>query len=214
MWGSMLPDGSIVGGGAIITWFAIDINGRMAMFIDNRFGSVPKCVQELGNVCQLLRELGEFAWGESGNYPSFTVGQGGGFSVDMYSYWLNKDASRSDLTRELQEEFDRYGVNSDASIAIERGMYLFFAVEGNSVGDDCPVGCDRPVKMGDYYRYLVPEVCSGINSIPEELRGTFARTRSIDFSKDRLLVRELIDVYFPEVFPAPDGVGRVAAACE
>ncbi|WP_414494136.1 hypothetical protein [Stenotrophomonas maltophilia] len=195
----MLPDGSAIGGGSIFTWFAMDVNGRLAMFLNNRFGPVPTCVQEIIGALEKLRDLGEFAWGESSKHPAFTVG-GGGFSVDMYSRWLNKSTSRSDLTRELQEEFDHDGSNSDAAIPIERGMYLFFAVEGNTVGDDCPVGYDRPVEMGDYYRYLVPEVCSGINDFPEELRGTFARARSIDFSKDRLLKGEFVDVYFPEVF--------------
>ncbi|HEL7725349.1 TPA: hypothetical protein UL584_001892 [Stenotrophomonas maltophilia] len=195
----MLPDGSVIGGGSIFTWFATDVNGRLAMFLNNRFGPVPTCVQGVMDVRGRLRDLGEFAWGESSKHPAFTVG-GGGFSVDMYSRWLNKDTSTSNLTRELQEEFDHYGSNSDAAIAIERGMYLFFAVEGNAVGDDYPVGYDGPVEMGDYYRYLVPEVCSSINDFPEELRGAFVRARSIEFSKDRLLKGGLVDVYFPELF--------------
>lgn len=70
----MLPDGSVIGGGSIFTWFATDVNGRLAMFLNNRFGPVPTCVQGMMDVRGRLRDLGELAWGESSKHPAFTVG--------------------------------------------------------------------------------------------------------------------------------------------
>ena len=54
--------------------------------------------------------------------------------------------------------------------------------------------------MGDYFRYLIPNVYSSIEDFPEELRHGIATSDTVDFTNDRLLYNDKINEYFPRMY--------------
>ncbi|ENX5418949.1 hypothetical protein MMK51_001137 [Proteus mirabilis] len=80
------------------------------------------------------------------------------------------------------------------------GMFYFEALEGQSIGEDYPIGYEGKTKMGDYFRFIVPTVYATIADIPEELRKYIVVSDSLDFTKDRLLDNNKISDYFTHMY--------------
>ncbi len=79
-------------------------------------------------------------------------------------------------------------------------MFYFEALEGQSIGEDYPIGYEGKTKMGDYFRFIVPTVYATIADIPEELRKYIVVSDSLDFTKDRLLDNNKISDYFTHMY--------------
>ena len=118
----------------------------------------------------------------------------------MYGFWLSKGLSKEDIYKHVINNYKNRGIYSDSNIPINKGFYIYQAVEGYKEGDDYPVGYDDPTKMGDYFRFLQPTIYGSIEDFPEELRGLVAISKTVDFTVDRLLDNNLINTYFPEVY--------------
>ena len=183
--------------GNIHTWFAVDKNGKIAMMINNNWGDIPRCLLEKGNINEILDDLNEYTWEESQKYNQYPPNKNGNFLLDMYCYWRNKDKEIETIKKELNSDFEIRKNFSDINIPINKGFFVYEAVEGNKEGDDYPVGYNGQTKMGDYFRYLQPTIYGGIESFPAELRFGIAFSPILDFTKDRILDNDLINDYFP-----------------
>lgn len=189
------------GFGAIFTWFAMDKNGKIAVMVNNCFGNIPSCVLEIENINEWLDHINEYMWEESSVYNKFPPEKKGGLSIDMYSSWRYKQyESKEEIVKEFIDDFKKYGHESEANIAINKGFFEYFAVEGSYEGEDYPIGYDGKTKMGDYYRYLVPSVYASISDFPKDFHHIIAVSNSLDFTKDRLLSNDKIDKYFPRCY--------------
>lgn len=189
--------------GDIYTWFAIDKNGSIAMLINNCWGDIPKSILSLKNVNKLISDINDYIWEESNIYSDYPKNKNGGFILDMYCCWLhkpynNKQECYEDIMNEYIREDDK--VYTDANIAMNKDFFIYEAVEGTFPGEDYPVGYDGETEMGDYFRYLQPTIYGSIEDFPKELRGVIAVSETLDFTKDRLLDNDLINVYFPKVY--------------
>ncbi len=194
----MLGKDWVPGFGVIHTWFAIDINGCLAMMVNNGFGGLPSQLLRVDQVEILLDKMNEFIWEESAEYVEYPQDKGGSFEVDLYSAFMWREfSSREEVRGRLQEELLRSGRLADANVAKNKGFYVYHAVEGSFPGDDYPVGHIGESKMGDYYRFMVPGVLGSINDFPSELRKGVAVSTSVDFSVDRLLPSDRLSELFP-----------------
>ena len=184
--------------GAIVTWFAMDKNGKIAVMVNNCFGDVPFCLLQMKEINIWLNHINEYMWEESSAYNKYPVDKKGLFAVDMYSsLQYEKYASKEEIVKEFMKDFEKYGRESEVNIVINRGFFEYFAVEGCYEGQDYPVGYDGKTKMGDYYRYLVPSIYASINDFPKDLHHVIAVSPILDFTRDRVLDNSKINDYFP-----------------
>ena len=189
------------GFGTIFTWFAMDKNGKIAIMVNNCFGDIPSCVLEVERIDEWLDHINEYVWEESSKYNNYPLEKKGEFFVDMYSSWrYKKYESKEEIVKEFVEEFEKYGNASDANVAINRGLFEYFAVEGTYEGEDYPVGYEGQTKMGDYYRYLVPTKYASIEDFPDDLHHMICVSDIIDFTIDRVIESEKINQFFARQF--------------
>lgn len=186
--------------GLIYTWYAMDKEGKIAMMINNNWGDLPKALLYIEGIDEKLDWINEYIWEESAVYNNYPINKNGGVLFDMYGFWLSKGLSKEDIYKHVINDYKNRGIYSDSNIPINKGFYIYQAVEGYKEGDDYPVGYDGPTKMGDYFRFLQPTIYGSIEDFPEELRGLVAISKTVDFTVDRLLDNNLINTYFPEVY--------------
>ena len=185
------------GFGTIYTWFAMDKNERIAVMVNNCWGDLPQSVLNIHDAELLLDNLNEYMWEESIKYTDYPQDREGELIVDLYSYWRNKNMCCKKITKALTAELKRIKNYSDANLSVNKGYFLYFAVEGYNEGEDYPVGYDGITKMGDYFRYLVPTVYASIDDFPKELWRGIAVSDTLDFTEDRVLNNNEINAYFP-----------------
>ena len=192
--------------GTVYTWYAMDKFGRISQLVNNCWGDIPKSVLAVNNVELLLDSLTEYFWGESDIAYSKTEDKKGDFMVDLYDYWLT-GRHTSDSQHLRKKLIYNYGLHDettkssqDIHVVMHKGLFIYHAVEGTAEGEDYPVGYERPTKMGDYFRYLVPTAYGSIEDIPVDLRGVIAVSSTLDFTVDRLLDNSNINFSFPKVY--------------
>lgn len=186
--------------GLIYTWYAMDKEGKIAMMINNNWGDLPKVILCINDIEDKLDIISDYIWESSNNYNNFPANKNGNVLLDMYGFWINKGASKNDVYKGIMDDYKELGIHSYTNIPINKGFYIYEAVEGYKEGDDYPVGYDGPSKMGDYFRFLQPTIYGSIEDFPKELRGLVAVSKTVDFKVDRLLDNNLINTYFPEVY--------------
>ncbi|EOC1336006.1 hypothetical protein ACI09U_003804 [Cronobacter turicensis] len=187
------------GFGTIYTWFAMDKNGKIAVMVNNCWGWLPNALLSINNFEDLLDELNEYKWEESGEYFEYPNPKNGKTILDLYSSLVHRDAkSRNDVENWVNTR--QLGELRDENIPSRKGFFIYHGVEGDSHGQDYPVGYDGETKMGDYFRYLMPTVYASIEDFPEELRCGIAVSDTIDFTTDRLLDNDQINEWFPRMY--------------
>ncbi|EKM0376226.1 hypothetical protein PTT41_001863 [Cronobacter turicensis] len=187
------------GFGTIYTWFAMDKNGKIAVMVNNCWGWLPNALLSINNFEDLLDELNEYKWEESNEYFEYPNPKNGKTILDLYSSLVHRDAkSRKDVENWVNTR--QLGELRDENIPSRKGFFIYHGVEGDSHGQDYPVGYDGETKMGDYFRYLMPTVYASIEDFPEELRCGLAVSDTIDFTTDRLLDNDQINEYFPRMY--------------
>lgn len=186
--------------GLIYTWYAMDKEGKIAMMINNNWGDLPKSLLCIENIDEKLDWINEYIWEESTIYSTYPANKNGDVLLDMYCFWRRKGLSKEEVCKRVMIDYNNIGVYSYTNIPLNKGFYIYEAVEGYKEGDDYPVGYDGPTKMGDYFRFLQPTIYGGIEDFPKELRGLVAVSKTVDFTVDRLLDNNLINTYFPEVY--------------
>lgn len=198
---SVLKPDWVPGFGAIYTWFAMDRPGRIAFMLNNCFGDLPEALLRIDNVEALLDSMSEFVWEESPDYSTYPADKGGDFTVDLFSAWRFRDnLNKEYIINKLKNEWSESGKYSDANLAINKGLFIYWGVEGSSPGQDYPFGYEGETKMGDYFRYIVPTKFASVDDFPPALRSGIAVSRTLDFTVDRVLDNDKINDYFPAVF--------------
>lgn len=187
--------------GTIFTWFAIDKNNRIAMMVNNGYGELPKVLLGLKNVEALLDRFSEFVWGESSQFSNLSPNKEGELNVDLYSAWRYRDVdSKEGVAKYLEFDLTESRSYSEASVSVNRGFFVYHGVEGDTPEVDYPVGYSGVTEMGDYFRYLVPTILSGIDDIPKALHLVLVKSDSFDFEKDQLLRNDQVDYHFSRIF--------------
>lgn len=187
------------GAGSIYTWYGMDKHGRLSVFINNCWGELPKCLLETKGISALLGELADFLTEESVVYTSIPADKNGDFIIDMIPAWIGPK-TKEEAIQDLNSIYKHKKTNSDSNYSINKGLFIYQAVEGNAPGDDYPVGYDGDTEMGDYYRYMLPTLYGRIEDFPEDLRQCVAVSDSLDFTKDRLIPNNSINSYFSRMY--------------
>lgn len=184
--------------GSIFSWFAMDKYGKIAMFINYGFGNIPKKLLIQSNVDEMVSSLTDYIWEEHENYHIYPNNKCGETILDLYS-------SYPKLKNRLEKEiwinsFNQQNSNLvDENLPSRKGIFIYQAVEGDQEGDDYPVGYEGETKMGDYYRYLMPTIYATIDDFPRELWNGIALSKTVDFTKDRIVFNNNINQYFTNV---------------
>ena len=188
------------GFGTVFTWFAMDKFGRIAVMVNNCFGDIPKVLLALGGVEEVLDTLSEFVWEESRIFRSYPPSKKGGFTVDLYSAWRWQGSDKAIVVDEMLHALEVQGIYSETSLAFNKGLFVYHAVEGSREGEDFPVGFEGPTNMGDYFRFLVPGVYASIEDFPEALRAGVVVSQTLDFESARVLSGKCINECFGDLY--------------
>ncbi|EOW6514156.1 hypothetical protein ACOZXQ_003975 [Cronobacter malonaticus] len=187
--------------GSIYTWFAADKYGRVSLMLNNCFGGLPKSLLCIDNFEELLDSMSEFVWEESSGYSTYPADKCGDFTVDLFSAWrFRENLNKEYVINKLKDEWAKTGKYSDANLAINKGLFIYWGVEGSSPGQDYPFGYEGETKMGDYFRYIVPTKFASVKDFPPALHSGLVVSSTLDFTVDRVLDNDKINDYFPAVF--------------
>jgi len=189
------------GFGGIVTWFAMDKNGLIAVMVNNCFGRLPSVLLNVPELEVKLDGLSEFMWEESSDNFSYPENKAGRTLLDMYSFrrYRNTD-SRQEVELIVAERSGFDKALSEYSIPSIKGFYIYHAVESSVPGEDYPVGYYGDTIAGDYFRFLVPTVYAGIEDFPETLRALVVVSDTLDFTSDQIVANDSIDSVFDRVF--------------
>lgn len=185
--------------GTIYTWFGIDKNGVIGIFVNNCWGDLPKCLLRVDNAEELLDSISEYLYEESEVFFPISPDKNGDYMVDMFPAWRGPKV-KENVKQYHDEIFINNRLASEANLAKNKGVFIYYAVEGSYPGNDYPVGYEGETEMGDYYRYLVPTIYGGIEDFPQELRKGIAVSDSLDFTVDRLIPNKNINEHFKKMF--------------
>lgn len=189
------------GFGELITWFAMDKYGAIAVMVNNCFGALPSVLLGISDVDDNLDRFNEFVWEESTEFRRYPENKKGEAVLGFYSsYAYRYTSSRQEVESWVAARSMFEGKLTEYSFPSIKGYYVFHGVEGSTPGEDFPVGYDGASVMGDYFRYLIPSVLAGIEDIPAGLRSLIAVSDSLDFSKDTIICSEHIDCLFTHLF--------------
>lgn len=190
--------------GTIYTWFGMDKGGRIAMLINNNFGNIPIALLSLEDIEDNLGHLGDYLYEESQLFPIYNVDKNSGWELDCYSYLMigEKGYTRDSYIKQQENVYIKNKRYSDVNIARNKGVFIYQGIEGHNIGEDYPVGYDDgQTTIGDYYRYMLPtSIYGSIEDFPVSLRSYIAVSDTIDFTKDRLLDNNQINIYFPRAY--------------
>ncbi|MFB2579468.1 hypothetical protein ACEYX6_10050 [Acinetobacter sp. c2-A9] len=187
--------------GSIILWLAMDKHGKIALMINNCWGDIPKILLSQANINNTINDLIDYLYEESLSHPNKIKNKNGEFELDLYGFWLNKNIKNHhekyhELTQTFLESKDKTAC--DLNFVINKGLYIYQAIEGDQQGDDYPIGYHGHTQMGDYYRYLIPKIYLNIDEIPKELWCGIAVSKDLDFSKDRIIFNTNMNVHFTD----------------
>ncbi|MBP5077093.1 hypothetical protein HUS84_24585 [Pseudomonas chlororaphis] len=189
------------GFGELVTWFAMDKCGAIAVMVNNCFGSLPTVLLNMPGIDEGLDALNEFMWEESERFTEYPENKKGQTILDSYSaYSYRHTLSRQEVESWVSERSSFDSRLTEYSIPSIKGFYMYHGVEGSLPGEDFPKGYDGPTVMGDYFRYLMPSVFARIEDIPVELRGFVAVSDSLEFSKTPLIRSESVDGLFSKIY--------------
>lgn len=189
------------GFGEIITWFAMDRNGLIAVMVNNCFGKLPAVLLAVSDLEEKLDRLNEYMWEESGGCAAYPDNKKGSTSLDLYSsYRFGVSTSRQEVELLVSERSSYNTRLVEYAIPSIKGFYVYHAVEGSVSGEDYPVGYKDSTEMGDYFRFLVPTVKAGIEDFPEELRAAIVISDILDFTSDRVLLGSEVDRDFSRLY--------------
>jgi len=196
---NILHPGWKPGFGDVFTWFGMDKNGKIGVFVNNCWGDLPAIILKIDGIEGILDCINEFIHEESQVFTTFTPDKNGDYIIDMFPAWTGPK------TKEKVKEFYDYTLSqknslSYANLPKNKGFYIYYAVEGSFPGEDYPVGYDGETEMGDYYRYMLPTIYGQIEDFPEELRRCVAVSDSLDFTKDRLIPNSSINSHFRRMY--------------
>lgn len=184
--------------GTMYYWMASDSKGRIARMMNNNWGSIPFVLLEQNNIEQTLDALSEYLWEESDLYKNYPKNKMGNSILDLYSSYPVL-YSRTYMENWVKQNSDYNLALRDENLPAIKGIYIYQALDGNQEGDSYLVDYNETVKIGDYYRYLIPTIYANIYDFPKELWNGIAVSNNLDFSKNQLITGENINFYFTDI---------------
>lgn len=182
--------------GLIYTWFASDKNGRVAIFVNNNFGDIPKILLGENRIEDKLDEISEFILEESEKYKEYFFRKNGDTVLDFYSSVRYRNySSIGEIDKQIQSS-RQSKVVTENTIPAYKGIYVYHAVEGDRPGEDCPVGFDGKSNMGDYFRFLSPTIFADIYDFPYDLRKGIAKSDVMEFSNLKIIRAHDLNILF------------------
>ena len=195
----------VPGFGEIVTWYAMDKAGALAIMVNNCFGRLPKVLLGVSDLEQKLDNLSEYIWEESDKFPKLAQNKNGRTILDQYSaYSYRHLTSRAEVESWVAKRSLPTSRLTEYSLPAIKGFYIYHGVEGNVPGEDYPVGHQGESDMGDYFRYLMPSVKGGMHEIPELLRGVITVCETLEFSELAFVSGDLVDEYFCKLYDLPN----------
>jgi hypothetical protein len=187
--------------GTIFDWPAMDKFGKIAIMVNNCWGNLPKALLSNYDSILLLDPFMEHITEGIDKFSQYSYNKHGETILDLYSGLTYKAyTNRKEIEKEVFEESKRENVITDEGLPAQKGVFVYYAVEGCKPGHDFVVGYDGETKMGDYFRYLIPTIYASIEDFPKELRPAIAVSDTVDFTKDRLFDNDKISEYFPRMY--------------
>ncbi|OLY74447.1 hypothetical protein AU074_26230 [Pseudomonas sp. ATCC PTA-122608] len=191
----------IPGFGGVVTWFAMDKAGAIAIMVNNCFGPLPTVLLEVADVEQKLDSLSEYLWEESESYKEYPEAKNGKAILDLYSAYAYRHlVSKTEVEAWIAHRSSPQIRLTEYNLPAIKGVYLYHAIEGSVPGEDYPSGYDGESEMGDYFRYLVPSVKANIEDIPFELRGIIVVSETLKFSDVRFWSGTSVDEHFSRMY--------------
>ena len=161
--------------------------GKLAVMSNNGFGDLPESLLALENSEKLLNEFSEFLFEESGRYTE-NLQKNGFFNLHFYSSWFYRSKkNKDDVFLEIWNDWKNGKNLSDANLSINKGMFVFEALDRGNIPDEFPVGYSGKCENGDYYKHLSPTEFSSIEDIPPALRRVIVKSNVLDFSRVDLI---------------------------
>ncbi len=162
-------------------------------------GGIPDVILNKDGAESILDAISEYVHEESDVFTSLPPDKNGDFVVDMFPAWTGPK-TKEKVKQLYKESLSKINPLSYANLPVNKGFYIYYAVEGSFPGEDYPVGYDGETEMGDYYRYLVPTVYGSIDDFPDELKSGIAVSDTIDFTVDRLIPNKRINQNFKTMY--------------
>lgn len=189
------------GFGEIVTWFAMDKAGAIAVMVNNCFGRLPAVLLALPDLEPKLDRLSEYMWEESAEFDNYPENKQGKTILGLYSARTYRHlALRAEVEALIGEHSSAHLALTEYNLPSIKGFYVYHGVEGSVPNEDYPVGYQGQSQIGDYFRYLLPTVTAGINDIPAPLRGCIAVCESFEFSELSFWPSDLVDTYFSQLY--------------
>ncbi|MCO6560855.1 hypothetical protein BGI40_08795 [Snodgrassella communis] len=187
--------------GTIFLWPAMDKFGKIAVMVNNCWGDLPKALLSNPHSISLLDPFMEHIFEGLDMYSQYSYKKHGETILDLYSGLKYREyKNRKEIEKQVFEESKRENVISDEGLPAQKGLFVYYAVEGCTPGEDFVVGYKGKTKMGDYFRFLIPTVYASIDDFIKELRPAIAVSDTVDFTKDRLFDNDKISEYFPRMY--------------
>ncbi|MGJ7500265.1 hypothetical protein ACSFBF_07885 [Variovorax sp. ZT5P49] len=179
-------------GADCFTWIAMDCSGKLAVMSNNGFGDLPESLLARNDSEELLNEFSDFLFEESEKYPS-NLQKNGLVNLHFYSSWIYRSKKdKNEVFLDILNDWKGRRNLANANLSINKGMFVFEALDHGNIPDEFPVGYSGKCENGDYYKHLSPTIFSRIEDIPFPLRGIVAKSDLLDFSRVDLISRNEI----------------------
>ncbi|WP_157632236.1 hypothetical protein [Variovorax sp. CF313] len=174
-------------GADCFTWIAMDCSGKLAVMSNNGFGDLPESLLARNDSEELLNDFSDFLFEESKKYPS-NLQKNGLVNLHFYSSWIYRAKNgKNEVLLDILNDWRSKGNLANANLSINKGMFVFEALDHGNIPGEFPVGYSRKCENGDYYKHLSPTILACIEDIPLPLREIVVKSDSLDFSRVDLI---------------------------
>lgn len=91
--------------GTIYTWFAMDKHGKIALFLNNCFGDIPRALLEINDIESLLDTVSDFIWEDLKEDVRYPEDKNGAMFLDYFSGWRFSKYTKDQFMSFLIEEY-------------------------------------------------------------------------------------------------------------
>lgn len=169
--------------GCIYMWLASDKDGNVALFVNNNWGDIPKCLINIPNIEDKINILTDFLYEYGDNLKEYFFRKNGKTILNFYSkFQYQAHISEKNVLTEINEAINADWIR-DETLPAYKGVYIYYGLDGYKKGDDYPIGFKGEADMGDYFKYLFPTEPACLIDFPKELRGIIAKTSQFSFAE-------------------------------
>ena len=150
--------------------------------MNNNFGYIPKCVLSINEIEGKLDSINEFILEESEKYKNDYFRKNGKTEPKFYSSIRYREYPSKAPIRDVIQRQLASGSITEYSIPAHKGMYIYHALEEctPSLGFDYPVGFNGHLGVGDYFKFLSPEVPPVISATGDLVKSVFEKENGLE----------------------------------